>query len=193
MHWLDIVILTIILFFFLIGVSRGLIRQIFSLAAITGGIICGLIFYDVAGKFLMDKNLVQTASSSLLIGFILVVILSFIIIQIVGWFASKVIGKLKLGWLNRLAGGVVGILIGIVVTFFLVTWLNLSVLKSNSELNKSVLFPFVEGSYELIEFSIPDQLRQGYETAQKKFQEEGEKALIHIKEADKPQKVGPRK
>ena len=87
----------------------------------------------------------------------------------------------------------VGLLIGVVITFFVMTWLNLYVLKSDAEVNRSKLFPYVEESYDLIKFSVPEQLVKGYEAAQKRLQEEGEKAIIHLKEADKPQKVGPKK
>ena len=193
MHWLDILILTIVLFFFLIGVSRGLINQIFSLAAVVGGIISGLLFYDLAGKLLIEKNLVETQSSALLIGFISVVILAFVIIQILGWIATRLIGKLHLGWLNRLAGGVVGIVIGVVVTFLVLSWLNISVITSESAVNKSKFFPHVKNGYDTIIVLIPDDLGKGYEQAKKRIREEGEKALIHIKESDKPQSVGPKK
>ena len=193
MHWLDILILTIVLFFFLIGITRGLINQIFSLAAVVGGLVSGILFYDLAGKMLIEKGLVQTPSSSLLIGFISVVILSFIIIQVLGWIATRLIGKLKLGWLNRLAGGVVGILIGVVVTFIVLSWLNISVIKSESAVNNSKFFPHVKTGYKTIIVLIPDELRKGYEQAKKQIREEGEKAIIHIKESDKPESVGPKK
>ena len=193
MHWLDILILTIVLFFFLVGVSRGLINQIFSLAAVIGGIVSGILFYDLAGKLLIENNLVQTQSSALLIGFISVVIASFIIIQILGWLATKLIGTLKLGWLNRLAGGVVGIVIGVVVTFLVLSWLNISVITSESAVGKSKFYPHVKSSYDTIVVLIPDDLRNGYEQAKKKIAEEGEKAIIHIKESDKPESVGPKK
>jgi len=132
MHWLDILIITVILFFCLIGISRGLISQIFSFAAIIGGFIAGVILYDLAGNLLIQYNLIESKSTSLLVGFMLVVIAVFVIIQILGWFTARVIGKLKLGWLNRLVGGVVGILIGIIITFFLLSWLNLYVIKDAS-------------------------------------------------------------
>ena len=189
MHWLDIIILIVILFFFLIGISRGLISQIFSLAAIAGGFVAGLIFYDMAGSMLIQYNLVETASTSLLLGFILVVIITFVIIQIIGWLATKMIGKLKLGWLNRLAGGVVGILIGIIITFFLLSWMNLYILRDSTAKQDSVLAPYVDEGYGIIIAAIPEDLSEGYENTKKTLIEDSEKAIIHIKESDKPQAV----
>jgi len=187
MHWLDILIITVILFFCLIGISRGLISQIFSFAAIIGGFIAGVILYDLAGNLLIQYNLIESKSTSLLVGFMLVVIAVFVIIQILGWFTARVIGKLKLGWLNRLAGGVVGILIGIIITFFLLSWLNLYVIKDASAKKDSVMVPIVEEGYGIIITYIPGDLGKGYEATKKKIREEGEKALSSMNENEKSQ------
>ncbi|MEE9193507.1 MAG: CvpA family protein [Thermodesulfobacteriota bacterium] len=187
MHWLDILIITVILFFCLIGISRGLISQIFSFAAIIGGFIAGVILYDLAGNLLIQYNLIESKSTSLLVGFMLVVIAVFVIIQILGWFTARVIGKLKLGWLNRLAGGVVGILIGIIITFFLLSWLNLYVIKDASAKKDSVMAPIVEEGYGIIITYIPGDLGKGYEATKKKIREEGEKALSSMNENEKSQ------
>ncbi len=187
MHWLDILIITVILFFCLIGISRGLISQIFSFAAIIGGFIAGVILYDLAGNLLIQYNLIESKSTSLLVGFMLVVIAVFVIIQILGWFTARVIGKLKLGWLNRLAGGVVGILIGIIIAFFLLSWLNLYVIKDASAKKDSVMAPIVEEGYGIIITYIPGDLGKGYEATKKKIREEGEKALSSMNENEKSQ------
>jgi len=185
MHWLDILIITVILFFCLIGISRGIISQIFSFAAIIGGLIAGIILYDIAGKLLIQYNLVETTSSSLLLGFMLVVVIIFIVIQIIGWFTARIIGKLHLGWLNRLAGGVVGILIGVIVTFFLLSWLNLYNIRDASAKKDSVMAPYVEEGYGMIIAAIPGDLNKGYEATKKKIREEGEKAISNIKKSGK--------
>jgi len=187
MHWLDILIITVILFFCLVGISRGLISQIFTFAAIIGGFIAGVILYDLAGNLLIQYNLIESKSTSLLVGFMLVVIAVFVIIQILGWFTARVIGKLKLGWLNRLAGGVVGILIGIIITFFLLSWLNLYVIKDASAKKDSVMAPIVEEGYGIIITYIPGDLGKGYEATKKKIREEGEKALSRMNENEKSQ------
>ena len=187
MHWLDILIITVILFFCLIGISRGLISQIFSFAAIIGGFIAGVILYDLAGNLLIQYKLIESKSTSLLVGFMLVVIAVFVIIQILGWFTARVIGKLKLGWLNRLAGGVVGILIGIIIAFFLLSWLNLYVIKDASAKKDSVMVPIVEEGYGIIITYIPGDLGKGYEATKKKIREEGEKALSSMNENEKSQ------
>lgn len=187
MHWLDILIIIVILFFCLIGISRGLISQIFSFAAIIGGFIAGVILYDLAGNLLIQYNLIESKSTSLLVGFMLVVIAVFVIIQILGWFTARVIGKLKLGWLNRLVGGVVGILIGIIITFFLLSWLNLYVIKDASAKKDSVMVPIVEEGYGIIITYIPGDLGKGYEATKKRIREEGEKALSSMNENEKSQ------
>ena len=190
MHWLDILILTILLFFFLIGISRGLINQIFSLAAVVGGIVVGILFYDIAGQILIENSLVESQPSALLVGFILVAIIAFIVIQLLGWFAVRLIGKLRLGWLNRLAGGVVGVLIGVVITFLVLSWLNISV---ESAVKRSKILPYVKNVYDTTVLLIPDDLKKGYEQTKKQVREEGRKAIINIKKSDKLESFDPRK
>jgi len=54
MNWLDVLILTVLIFFFLLGFSRGLINQVFSLAAVVVGIASGILFYDSLGRVLIE-------------------------------------------------------------------------------------------------------------------------------------------
>lgn len=182
MNWADILILIFLLFFFLLGFARGLIRQVFSLAAVTVGIVSGVLFYDSVGRMLIEKNVIESGSSALLAGFIVVAVVVFIIIQIFGWLAAKVIGKLHLGWLNRLAGGVVGIAIGTLIMFFFISWLNIS---TKSTFKNSKLFPHIKTVHDKNMDSIPDDFKKGYEQIKEQFVKEGKKAIIHIKESDK--------
>lgn len=139
MEWVDILILIVLLFLFLAGFSRGFIKQLFSLTALIAGITSGILFYEPAGRMLIENNLVENLSSALVVGFILVAIVTFIIVQLLGWLTTYfLIGKLKLGWLNKLAGGMVGILIGIIIMFSALSWLNIPVGSTPKE---SIFFP----------------------------------------------------
>lgn len=190
MNWADILILIFLLFFFLLGVFRGLIKQVFSLAAVAVGIVSGVLFYDSVGRMLIEKNVIESGSSALLAGFIIVAAVVFIIIQIFGWFASQVIGKLHLGWLNRLAGGFVGVVMGTIIMFFFISWLNIS---TKSTFKNSKLFPHIKTVHDRSMNSIPDDFKKGYDQIKKQFVTEGKKAIIHIKESDeKPDKSGNR-
>ena len=59
MNWIDISVYIILGFFIFIGLTRGLVRQVFSVAALVGGIVTGLIFYDVAAEMFIRDNLVN--------------------------------------------------------------------------------------------------------------------------------------
>jgi len=96
MNWLDITVLIIVIFFFLIGLSRGLVKQVFSLVSVIAGIAVGLIFYDVLAIILIEYGLVGNISVASVGAFILLSITSFIVIQILGWITNKLIGTLPL-------------------------------------------------------------------------------------------------
>lgn len=181
MNWLDVLILTVLIFFFLLGFSRGLINQVFSLAAVIVGIASGILFYDSVGRVLIEKEVIETMSSALVIGFILFTIGVFIIVQLFGWLASRLIGKLNLGWVNRLVGGLLGVVIGTVCIFLIISWLNISV---ESTFKKSKIFPHVKVGYDTVMDSIPHGLRAGYDQTRERFVKEGKKVITHIKESD---------
>ncbi len=181
MNWLDILILTVLIFFFLLGFGRGLINQVFSLAAVVVGIASGILFYDAVGRILMEKEIIETMSSALLVGFISLTISVFIVVQLLGWFAARLVGKLSLGWMNRLAGGVLGIAIGTVCAFLLISWLNISV---ESTFKESKVFPHVKIIYDTTMDLIPDGLKTGYDQTRERFIEEGKKVITHIRESD---------
>jgi len=62
MNWIDITVYIIIILSVLIGTTRGLVRQVFSISALVGGIIIGLIFYDIAAEMFIKDNLVRNES-----------------------------------------------------------------------------------------------------------------------------------
>ncbi len=184
MNWLDITILIICIFFVLVGFTRGLIRQVFSIAALAGGIIIGLIFYDIVGELLLKDNLVQNESIANIGGFIIVTFVSYAIIQILGWLTTKLIGQLKLSWLNRLSGGLLGLLIGLTVSFLFTSSLSLIYAKDDSDFKNSILLPYLNTGYILVKSSIPEDYEKSLIEAKKLIREEGIKTAMKIKDSE---------
>lgn len=180
MNWIDIVILSLCCAFFLLGLKRGIVDQVFSAAAILGGIFCALILYDIGGELFIRLDLIGNRSVANIIGFLTVFIISYLIIQILGWLTSKLIGSLKLGWLNRLSGGAVGLVIGILISSLFITIVNLFSGETDHNVKNSILVPYVETVYGTIKDSLPDDLRGEYEDARKLIREKGLKEAMKI-------------
>lgn len=173
MNWVDIVILCTCSVLILLGIKRGLIDQIFSAAAIVGGILCALIFYDIAGEILIRNNLLENRSIANITGFVAILLFSYIVIQILGWLTSKLVGTLKLGWFNRLSGGALGLLIGILISSLFISAVNLFSGEEGNSVKRSFLSPYITKAYGAIRETVPDDLRGEYEEARKLIREKG--------------------
>lgn len=163
MNTLDIILVSILALFFVIGIWRGLIRQLFSMIAVIGGLIVGFIFYNVAAAQILKYNLTDDKSVAAVLGFILIAVLYYIIIQIIAWFLTKMIGTLKLGWANRLAGGALGILLGIVVSHLAVVGLTFFVSSQDQVFSDSKVLPHVKRGYEIIDENIPEEFKSFFD------------------------------
>jgi len=183
MNWLDLAIIIILALFTLIGVSRGLVRQVFSIAALAGGIAIGFIFYDLAGDVFLDMGLVDNESIADVGGFIILAFLTYIIIQLLGWMTARVIGTLHLSWLNRAAGGVLGFAIGAVIAFLLTASLGFFYSEKNSAVKNSTLAPYLDGAYLAIQNTLPEDFDESVIRARELIRQEGLKAAMKIRDS----------
>ena len=184
MNWLDITLLIICVFFVLVGFTRGLIRQVFSIAALVGGIIIGLIFYDIAGGVFLKDNLVQNESIANIGGFILIAFVSYVIIQVLGCLTTKLIGTLKLNWLNRLSGGVLGLVIGLIISFLFIFSLGLFYSKDDPDFKNSIFLPYLNTGYTFVRSSLPEDFENSLREAKELISKEGIKTAMKIKDSE---------
>lgn len=175
MNVLDIALICILSLFFLIGLWRGLIKQLFSFIAIAGGIIVGFIFYNVAAGQILDYGLTDDKSVAAVLGFILIAVFYYILIQIIAWFLTKMIGKLQLGWANRLAGGFLGILIGLIFSHFAVAGLTFFVKIDDPIIADSIVLPYVKKGYKEIDENVPDDIKSFFKKSKNSSEKEDSK------------------
>lgn len=117
----DIVILIVLLLFAALGVYWGLIRQVLALAGlILGVIVAGQYGSAVGGwmtSFVADDRLAQVLG--FLLTFLIISMLASLLASLLRFF----VGLLFLGWLDHLAGGLLGALQGLFgASVILVAW-----------------------------------------------------------------------
>lgn len=189
MNWIDIAVYIIIGFFVVIGMTRGLVKQIFSIAALIGGIIIGLIFYDVFAVMFIKDNLVNNESIANVGAFLIVGFVSYILIQILGWITTKLIGSLHLSWLNRLGGAVTGIIIGVIAAFLFISTVTLIVSNKDAAVSSSTTIPYLNATYEKVKSKLPEDLRESLNRSKELIREEGLKAAMRIKESEQIKEI----
>ncbi len=175
MNILDLILLSILLVLFIIGLLRGLIKQLFSIIALVGAIVLGILFYNVASIYLLKYNIIADKSVATVVGFISIALVYYILIQIIAWLLTKLIGKLKLTWANRLGGGLLGILFGVILSHFVVLGSLLYIDEKDPIIKESIVAPYIERGYSIIKENIPKELKVHYQNSKKYIKEKRSK------------------
>jgi membrane protein required for colicin V production len=129
MTWLDVILGIIILALLIHGIVIGLIRGVFDII----GIILGyLLAVSYSGMIKIPKFL----------AFLLIFIIAVVAISVLGRVISKFIHITPLGSIDRILGGMLGLLKGLIICFvFLIILLLIN--KSTKVIDKSEIAPWV--------------------------------------------------
>lgn len=133
MNWLDTLILAILVITLVLGLVKGLVRQIVGLAAVIAGLVLAVVYFQEASFFL--KGFISSELLRHFLGFMAVFIIVLAAGSLLGWLLGKaMIGPLK--FLNHVAGGILGLLKGILIGGAVV--LALLFFVNNGEENTSI-------------------------------------------------------
>jgi membrane protein required for colicin V production len=112
MNWLDALIVFALVFFSLAGLKNGLIKTVLSLAGLIIGIFLASRYYPLLAQ---RMGFISQVSIANIVAFVIILVgvtvLAVVVVQLLTWTASA----MMLGWLNRLGGGVFGLVVGSLV------------------------------------------------------------------------------
>lgn len=109
MSWLDIAVIVIIGIATLIGLKIGIIKAVLTLAGvIVGVLLAGRFYVALADRltFIPQETLAKVVAFAAIL--IAVVLIASIIAGVLKWLASIIL----LGWVNRLGGALLGLIMG---------------------------------------------------------------------------------
>lgn len=108
-EWFDIIIIGAVLILGIKGIINGLIKEIFGLIGLVGGLVVSSRFSQVASAFINDK-IYRIENQSLLdfVGFLTLWLGFWIVCILIGKFLSKLVGASGLGFLDRIGGFIAG-------------------------------------------------------------------------------------
>ena len=112
MQTIDIIIIVLLAISAIHGYSKGFISELASLGALILGVYAAFYFSDVTADFLVTMFDLRSKYLNL-IAFVLTLVLVMAIIVSLGKVVDKVVDALFLGFFNRLAGAILGIVKGI--------------------------------------------------------------------------------
>ena len=145
------------------GLRSGLIKQVFSLTAIIGGLALGFFFYEPLGAVLLEKNIIAEPKIADILGFLIVACLAYILIHYLSHFLTDLLEKIRMGWINHLLGGAMGFIIGLLLCYLVVAGVKQFVDEDPPFIKNSVLAPKVISGYHIIREQAPDDLDESLE------------------------------
>jgi len=164
MNWLDIVLAIPMLWFLYRGFRNGLIIELASLAALILGIYVALHFSFYVEGWLVD-NFEISEKYLYIISFALTFIIVAVLVFLAGKIIHKLVGIIFLGFLNRLAGGIFGLLkaaLVLSVILYFVNGFDPGLIKTDVK-ERSVLYdpvesivPFIIPRLDLDQITMPD-------------------------------------
>jgi membrane protein required for colicin V production len=154
---LDIVFLLVVFLSILFGVIKGFIREIFSLIFLVLAVILSFLFYYEAGTFLMKY--IDSRQVASFAGFISIFTVVLIIGAVVTYFVKKILTVGPLKSVDRILGGVFGLLRGILISGVIVFAL-VAFPTDDNLLVKSRLSPYIADTIDVFLKLLPEDVRK---------------------------------
>ena len=148
----DMVILAVVIFFFCRGLYRGFFKEMASLAGVILGIWLGNQYYPRLAEFLKSWLPLEAYLPWIAFGLIFfAVILCF---HVIGVWLKKIFQKVFLGWADRLVGGVLALLKGVLILYLALVALTILAPSQARTVADSRLAPLVVRSYQFVAQSM---------------------------------------
>jgi membrane protein required for colicin V production len=109
MNWLDIVLIVMLFIPIFTGLIKGLIKTALSFAGLIIGIVLAGRFHGSLAEIFSFTNNENVAN---ILAFVLILVAVFIIALLIANLLRFVAKSLLIGWVDRLGGAIIGLLIG---------------------------------------------------------------------------------
>lgn len=175
MNFLDIIIIIILSYCLIMGLFRGLIREIAAIAGVFGGFYMGFTFYKEGAKF-FSRWLSDPAYLKIL-GFLAIFTFIFIVVGLLGILVKDFVTAVFGEWFDKVTGALFGALKAILISSILLVALVSFLPKDTPLVRDSVLAPqVVKISIQLVDM-IPKDVRQEFSEKLKQFKEAWKKKI----------------
>ncbi len=175
-NWLDILLLLILAVAFILGVIKGLIRQVIGILAVIAGLILAMAFYGAAAAAV--STLIKNEHAAHFVGFLTL----FAVVLLAGWLAGLLFTKAVKGplkFMNHGLGGFLGLIKGMLIGGVLVFAMLVFPVNSTA-LQNSTLAPYcVEVTRSIIDL-IPQELKEAFGQTTRDIFERGGKDVERI-------------
>jgi len=157
--FLDVIFAIIFLVSIIFALLKGLVREIISLAALIGGFLLAVFFYHIPAN--MFKELSKTDTIANLLGFSVIFFGCILIGAVASYLVNRFIKAASLKWMDRLLGGIFGLLRGWAIASILVVALIAFPIRDDF-LSRSVLAPYLLAGAKIVIYCVPQQMKDQF-------------------------------
>ena len=160
MNLLDIIIITVMVFFAFRGLIRGIFMEIASLAGVILGFLIGLRFHPMITNLLKPRLPSFDELVLQLISFAVIFTCVLILCNFSGWMIKVILKKTSLGWADKGLGATLAAIKGILIIYLAIVILTFFVPSKAPLVTGSKLAPLIISSYQsMISVLSPDFYR----------------------------------
>ena len=156
MTLIDIVVLAVVGISVLLGVIRGLVREVLALVAWVAAFLLSNFLAPEAAKLLPQG--MGSEEIRLLVSYVVVFIIVLVALSVLAILASKLVKVVGLGVSDRVVGGVFGLTRGVLVVMILVLLAGLTSLPRQSAWRDAALRGALEASAGYVKTWLPADL-----------------------------------
>lgn len=114
MNFLDVFILIPIVWFWIRGISKGLIIELATLAGMVLGIL-GAYYFASYGQDLLREYFSFSEHTARVVSYIVIFLVIWIVIYLIGRAIDKSVDLMAMGWFNKILGGIFGLAKGVLI------------------------------------------------------------------------------
>jgi membrane protein required for colicin V production len=170
--FLDFVFVGIVLISTIVALMKGLAREIISLVALVGGFILAVLYYPIPGLAMAD--LTSSESVANLIGFLIIFLGCILIGAIAAYLFNRFIKAASLELIDRLLGGIYGLLRGWIVSSIIVLALIAFPIREGL-ITHSFLAPYLLAGARTAVLLVPQDLKDKFYAQYQKVLEDWNK------------------
>jgi membrane protein required for colicin V production len=146
MNWLDIVIIVVLILLGVAGLRQGMIRTVFGIAGLIGGIVLAGRYYDELAARLFPSGAIWGNIAA----YAIILLATLLVAGVIGWLIAKLVNFAALGWLDKVMGFILGVVIGGLLCAAILAIAVKFYPGVEATINQSVIARFLVGGFPLL-------------------------------------------
>jgi membrane protein required for colicin V production len=153
MNWLDIAIIVAALLLGFVGLRQGIVRTVFGIAGLIGGIVLAGRYYGALARVLSPGDAIWASVAA----YAIILIATLVVAGLVGHFIAKLVSLAALGWLDRLIGFLLGVFVGLLLSAAALAIVARIYPGSEATISQSVVARFLIAQLPLVLALLPKE------------------------------------